>query len=127
VLHRGLIFLCAAGALGDGHLAGYRRLSRSLELHGIGQPGTVMIVDAGFSFDWALVQHEVAKFGTVCTYDVSGTAWSHAGPDLTERVNGVHKLLRAAPVRTPVLVACRSARASRACMRPSILQRSRAW
>jgi pimeloyl-ACP methyl ester carboxylesterase len=65
-----------------------------------------MIVGAGFSFDWALVQPEVAKFSTVCTYDVSGTAWSNSGPELTcrERVNEVHKLIRAAPLRTPIVL-----------------------
>src|SRR5258708_11038720 len=61
---------------------------------GTGSP-TVMIVGAGFSFDWALVQPEVAKFTRVCTYDVSGTAWSDAGPALTcaERIYEVHKVL----------------------------------
>ncbi len=65
-----------------------------------------MIVGAGFSFDWALVQPEVAKFTTVCTYDVSGTAWSDVGPELTcrERVNEVHKLMRAAPLNAPLVL-----------------------
>jgi pimeloyl-ACP methyl ester carboxylesterase len=65
-----------------------------------------MIVGAGFSFDWALVQPEVAKFTTVCTYDVSGTAWSDAGPEFTcrERVNEVHKLLRAALLKEPYVL-----------------------
>ncbi len=65
-----------------------------------------MIVGAGFSFDWALVQPEVAKFSTVCTYDVSGMAWSDPGPELTcrQRVSEVHKLIRAAPVKTPVVL-----------------------
>jgi pimeloyl-ACP methyl ester carboxylesterase len=65
-----------------------------------------MIVGAGFSFDWALVQPEVAKFTTVCTYDVSGTAWSDPGPELTcrERANEVHKVMRAASLKTPVVL-----------------------
>src|SRR5580704_1296145 len=68
---------------------------------GSGSP-TVMVVGAGFSFDWALVQPEVAKFSTVCTYDVSGTAWSDMGPALTcrERVNEIHKLVGAAHLET---------------------------
>ncbi len=45
---------------------------------GDGSP-TVMIVGAGFSFDWGLVQPEAAKFTRVCTYDPSGWAWSEAG------------------------------------------------
>jgi hypothetical protein len=45
---------------------------------GAGSP-TVFIV-GGFSFDWNLVQPKVAEFAKVCTYDVSGTAWSDFGP-----------------------------------------------
>jgi pimeloyl-ACP methyl ester carboxylesterase len=73
---------------------------------GSGSPA-VMVVGAGFSFDWALVQPEVAKFATICTYDVSGTAWSDPGPNLTcrERVNQVHKLVRAAHLPTPLVLA----------------------
>src|ERR1700685_1966355 len=76
-----------------------------LNCAGVGIP-TVMIVGGVFSFDWALVQPEVAKFSTVCTYDVSGTAWSDPGPELTcrERVNEVHKLIRAAPLRMPLVL-----------------------
>lgn len=73
---------------------------------GSGTP-TVMVVGAGFSFDWGLVQPEVAKFSTICTYDVSGTAWSDPGPLLTcrERVNEVHKLVRAAHLQGPLVLA----------------------
>src|SRR5262249_1962460 len=46
---------------------------------GSGSP-TVMLLGAGFSFDWALVQPEVARFTNICTYDVSGTAWSDPAP-----------------------------------------------
>jgi len=72
---------------------------------GTGGP-TVLVVGAGFSFDWALVQPEVARFTRVCTYDVSGTAWSDPGPKLTcrERVNEVHKLIGAARLSTPLVL-----------------------
>jgi pimeloyl-ACP methyl ester carboxylesterase len=72
---------------------------------GSGSP-TVMVVGAGFSFDWALVQPAVAKFSAICTYDISGTAWSDAGPVLTcrERVDEVHKLVRAAHLKGPVVL-----------------------
>jgi hypothetical protein len=40
---------------------------------GKGNP-TVMIVGGAFSFDWGLVQPEVARFTRVCTFDPSGTA-----------------------------------------------------
>ena len=41
---------------------------------GAGEPA-VMTTGAGYSFDWSLVQPEVAKFTRVCAYDHSGTAW----------------------------------------------------
>jgi len=46
---------------------------------GNGSP-TVVITGAGYSFDWGLVQPEVAKFTRVCAYDHSGIAWSDPGP-----------------------------------------------
>jgi pimeloyl-ACP methyl ester carboxylesterase len=83
-------------------VGGYR-----IHLYCTGSGGpTVMVAGAGFSFDWGLVQPEVAKFATVCTYDVSGTAWSDPGPVLTcrARVDEVHKLLRAAHVEPPYVL-----------------------
>src|SRR5258708_6596547 len=47
---------------------------------GQGSP-TVLVVGAGFSFDWGLVQPEISKLTRICTYDVSGTAWSEPGPN----------------------------------------------
>jgi len=72
---------------------------------GAGSPA-VVIVGGGFSFDWALVQPEVAKFTTVCTYDPSGTAWSDAGPELDcrGRVNEVRNAMRAAQVKAPYVL-----------------------
>ena len=73
---------------------------------GSGSP-TVLVVGAGFSVDWALVQADVAKFTTICTYDVSGTAWSDPGPELTcgLRVAEAHKLVRAAHLQIPLVMA----------------------
>jgi pimeloyl-ACP methyl ester carboxylesterase len=67
---------------------------------------TVMVLGAGFSFDWGLVQPAVARFSTICTYDISGTAWSDPGPVLTcrDRVNEVHKLIRAAHLQAPLVL-----------------------
>jgi pimeloyl-ACP methyl ester carboxylesterase len=72
---------------------------------GAGSPA-VMIVGGGFSFDWALVQPEVAKFTTVCTYDVSGTAWSDKGPalDCRGRVNEVRHAMQAAQLKGPFVL-----------------------
>src|SRR5215472_15007418 len=62
---------------------------------GTGSP-TVVIVGAGYSFDWGLVQPEVAKFTQVCSYDHSGIAWSDSGPKdyCSLRVNEVHTALK---------------------------------
>jgi pimeloyl-ACP methyl ester carboxylesterase len=67
---------------------------------------TVMIVGAGFSFDWALVQPAVAKFARVCTYDPAGFAWSGAGPGMgcADRVNEIHQLLKHAGVDGPYVL-----------------------
>lgn len=72
---------------------------------GSGSP-TVMVVGAGFSVDWALVQPEAAKFTRTCTYDVSGTAWSDAGPALTcrGRVDEIHRLIHAAHLDPPLVL-----------------------
>jgi pimeloyl-ACP methyl ester carboxylesterase len=72
---------------------------------GQGSP-SVVVVGGGFSFDWGLVQPEIAKFTKICTYDVSGTAWSDSGPVLTcqVRVNEVHKLLTNAKIDGPYVL-----------------------
>jgi pimeloyl-ACP methyl ester carboxylesterase len=85
-------------------VGGYR-----VHLYCLGQGSpTVMIVGA-FSFDWALVQPEVAKFTRVCTFDPSGTAWSDpfkaaTAPTCDQRVNEIHQLLMKAPVDGPYIL-----------------------
>src|ERR1700679_4174220 len=89
-------------------VGGYR-----VHLYCIGQGSpTVMIVGAAFSFDWELVQPEVAKFTRVCTFDLSGTAWSdpfkatmststtpnpnsmpRTTPTCVDRVDEIHRLI----------------------------------
>jgi pimeloyl-ACP methyl ester carboxylesterase len=103
-----LLFLIAAsgaaqtppGSLID--VGGYRV---HLYCTGAGTPA-VMIV-GGFSFDWALVQPEVAKFTRVCTYDASGTAWSDPGPEPTcrGRVDEIHRVLKTAKIDGPYVLA----------------------
>jgi pimeloyl-ACP methyl ester carboxylesterase len=86
-------------------LGGYRV---HLYCSGEGSP-TVMVVGGGFSFDWDLVQTGVAKFTKICTYDVSGTAWSDPNPrsllTCSDRVDEVHKLLKTAKMSDPYLLA----------------------
>jgi pimeloyl-ACP methyl ester carboxylesterase len=48
---------------------------------GAGRPTVVVETGLGdFSFDWALVQSEVAHYTRICTYDRAGYAWSDPGP-----------------------------------------------
>ncbi len=86
---------------------------------GTGSP-TVIVAGGGFSFDWGLVQPQVAKFTRICTYDPSGTAWSDPFPALSdgnkgsappqrvpacsERVEELHKLLKNASIQGPYVV-----------------------
>jgi hypothetical protein len=84
-----------------------------------------MIVGAAFSFDWGLVQPEVAKWTRVCTFDPSGTAWSDAfqaptliplsqpsdrplaaevTPTCADRVDEIHRLLAKAPIDGPYVL-----------------------
>ncbi len=72
---------------------------------GSGSP-PVMVVGAGFSVDWALVQIDVAKFTSICTYDPSGTAWSDPGPAFAsrQRVDEIHRMVRAAGSSTPMIL-----------------------
>lgn len=72
---------------------------------GQGSP-TIIVTGMEFSFDWALVQPEVAKFVRICTYDPSSTAWSDRGPALTcdARVNEIHKMLENAEIAPPYVL-----------------------
>jgi pimeloyl-ACP methyl ester carboxylesterase len=72
---------------------------------GAGSP-TVVIVGAGFSFNWGLVQPEVAKFTKVCAYDHSGAGWSEDGPpdSCVLRVNEVHTALKNLGMQGPYVL-----------------------
>ncbi len=72
---------------------------------GMGGPA-VVIVGAGFSFDWGLVQPEVAKSTQVCAYDHSGIGWSESGPadSCSLRVLEVHDALKNAGIKAPYVL-----------------------
>jgi len=72
---------------------------------GTGSPA-VIIVGAGYSFDWGLVQPAVARFTTVCSYDHSGIGWSDSGPkdSCSLRVGEVHTALRNAGIKGPYVL-----------------------
>lgn len=67
-----------------------------------------MVVGSGFSFDWGLIQPELARSTTVCTYDPSGTAWSdpfpQTSPSCSERVQELHQVLKRASVAGPYVI-----------------------
>jgi pimeloyl-ACP methyl ester carboxylesterase len=67
---------------------------------------TVVIVGAGFSFNWGLVQPEVAKFTQVRSYDHSGIGWSESGPkdSCSLRVTEVHTALKNAGIKGPYVL-----------------------
>jgi pimeloyl-ACP methyl ester carboxylesterase len=68
-------------------------------------PITVMIMGAGSSYDWSLVQPEVAKFTRVCTYDPPGGVWSDPSPAPTcdGWVAQIHSLLQRAGISGPIV------------------------
>src|SRR2546421_1931029 len=72
---------------------------------GAGSPA-VVIVGAGYSFDWGLVQPEVAEFTQVCTYDHSGIGWSDSGPkdSCSLRVSEIHAALKNAGIKGPYVL-----------------------
>ena len=86
-------------------VGGYR-----LHLHcsGRGTPTIVLIAGAGdYSFDWSLIQPELSKQTTVCSYDRPGFAWSDVGPNprtMGQEALELHLLLQRGGVRTPVLL-----------------------
>jgi pimeloyl-ACP methyl ester carboxylesterase len=79
-----------------------------------------MIVGAAFSFDWGLVQPEVAKFTHVCAFDPSGTAWSdsfadahrvldpvaapNSAPTCEDRVEEIRRLITRAAIGGPYIL-----------------------
>src|ERR1700719_1625095 len=72
---------------------------------GAGSP-TVVIVGAGFSFDWGLIQPEVATMTQVCSYDHSGSVWSDDGPtdSCALRVREIHDALKNAGIKGPYVI-----------------------
>ena len=72
---------------------------------GQGSP-TVVIVGAGLSFNWGLVQPEVAKFTQVCAYDHSGIGWSDSGPkdSCSLRIGEIHDALKNTGINGPYVL-----------------------
>jgi pimeloyl-ACP methyl ester carboxylesterase len=72
---------------------------------GAGSP-TAVILGAGYSFDWGLVQPEIAGITQICAYDHSGSAWSDEGPkdSCALRVQEVHTALKNAGIAGPYVL-----------------------
>jgi pimeloyl-ACP methyl ester carboxylesterase len=79
-----------------------------LNCTGRGTPVVVLSAGAGdFSFDWTLVQSQVASFTRVCSYDRGGEAWSDLGPKprtMYQEVFDLHRLLVAAGEHGPFVL-----------------------
>jgi pimeloyl-ACP methyl ester carboxylesterase len=71
-------------------------------------PTTVMILGAGYSFDWSLVQPEVAKFTQVCMYDPPGSVSSDPNPNPSPTCDGwigeIHSMLQHAGISGPLVL-----------------------
>jgi len=82
----------------------------NLNGQGTGKKGPSVILEAGvgdFSFDWSLIQPEVAKFARVYSYDRAGYAWSDMGPKphtMHQDVYNLHTLLQKSNVPKPYLL-----------------------
>lgn len=83
---------------------------RKLHLNCTGHGSPTVVLDAGLgdsSLAWSLVQPKLATATRVCSYDRSGTAWSHdAGPQhgLAKAADDLDRLLRASGEPGPYLL-----------------------
>jgi pimeloyl-ACP methyl ester carboxylesterase len=81
-----------------------------LHVYCTGHGSPTVVVEAGladFSFDWILVQRQVARFTRVCTYDRSGYAFSDPGPQprTYAQINlELHDALRKLGERPPLVL-----------------------
>jgi pimeloyl-ACP methyl ester carboxylesterase len=83
---------------------------RKLHLNCSGQGSPTIVLEAGLgdsSLAWSLVQPKLATTTRVCSYDRSGTAWSHdAGPQhgLSKAADDLDRLLRISGEPPPYLL-----------------------
>ncbi len=83
---------------------------RTLQLNCSGQGSPTVLLEAGLgdsSLVWGLVQPKLATTTRVCSYDRSGTAWSHdAGPQhgLSHAAEDLDSLLRISGERPPYVL-----------------------
>lgn len=122
VVGLGLVALLGAGALTQSALSSHERTLHAppgklvsvgthrlhLNCQGSGQPLVLLESGlSGWSQDWALVQPELAKLTTVCSYDRAGYAWSDDAPEPRTgllAVQDLRTMLRAAGLQGPMVV-----------------------
>lgn len=122
VVGLGLVALLGAGSLTQSALSSHERTLHAppgklvsvgthrlhLNCQGSGQPLVLLESGlSGWSQDWALVQPELAKLTTVCSYDRAGYAWSDDAPEPRTgllAVQDLRTMLRAAGLQGPMVV-----------------------
>src|SRR5687767_9020031 len=81
-----------------------------MHLYATAGAGPSIVLEAGagaFSIDWHLVQREVAKVASVCSYDRAGHAWSELGPHprtWKQAAYDLRRLLKTAGVPGPYVL-----------------------
>jgi pimeloyl-ACP methyl ester carboxylesterase len=111
-----LMMLWSVGALGQltsqpvptGKLIDVGGYRLHLNCTGNKGPTVVLIPGAGdFSFDWSLVQPNIAQVARVCSYDRAGFAWSDVGPvprTIKQEAFELHTMLSAAHIKGPYVL-----------------------
>jgi pimeloyl-ACP methyl ester carboxylesterase len=86
-------------------IGGYR-----LHIYPTGEGSPTVVFESGgasWSLDWNLVQSEVAKFTSVCSYDRAGFGWSDSGPKprtSKQIVTELHTLLTKTETKKPYIL-----------------------
>ncbi len=84
--------------------------SHQLHIYSTGKGSPSVVFESGgasWSLDWSLVQSEVAKFTTACSYDRAGFGWSESGPNprtSQQIVTELHTLLTRAEIEKPYIL-----------------------
>ena len=98
----------APAPLAPGRLVRVGTRQLHINCTGQGQPTVILVHGTGaFSFDWSLVQPEVAKLTRVCSYDRAGHAWSDLAPTsqtYSEMAKDLHDLLKTAGEKAPAVL-----------------------
>ncbi len=81
-----------------------------MHIYHTGNEGPTVVLDAGMGgncLEWSLIQPEIAKFGSVCSYDRAGNGWSDESPyprTSMQIVEELHDLLTRAQIPGPYVL-----------------------